>query len=43
MDMSVTGGGGVLRRALSPKGFIAITHFYVMDWASVWTDIGIGC
>ena len=42
MDMSVTGGGSVLARALSPKGFTAISHFYVMDWASVWTDIAIG-
>ena len=42
MDMSVAGGGSVFARALSPKGFTAISHFYVMDWASVWTDIAIG-
>jgi len=42
MDMSVSGGGGFLHRALSPKGFTAISHFYVMDWASVWADIAIG-
>jgi uncharacterized membrane protein YraQ (UPF0718 family) len=42
MDMSVAGGGSFLRRAFSPKGFTAISHFYVMDWASVWTDIAIG-
>ncbi len=42
MDMSVSGGGSFLRRAVSPKGFTAISHFYVMDWASVWTDIAIG-
>jgi uncharacterized membrane protein YraQ (UPF0718 family) len=42
MDMSVGGPGNVLARAFSRKGFTAISHFYVMDWASVWTDIAIG-
>ena len=42
MDMSVSGEGSILARALSPKGLTAISHFYVMDWASVWTDIVIG-
>jgi len=26
-------------RALSPRGFTAISQFYVMDWASIWLDI----
>jgi hypothetical protein len=34
MDMSLS-GGNILSRALSPRGFTAISHFYVMDWASV--------
>jgi hypothetical protein len=38
MDMSLS-GGSILSRALSPRGFTAISHFYVMDWASVWMDI----
>jgi hypothetical protein len=38
MDMSLS-GGSILSRALSPRGFTAISHFYVMDWASVWIDI----
>jgi hypothetical protein len=29
----------VCSRALSGGGFTAISHFYVMDWASVWVDI----
>jgi uncharacterized membrane protein YraQ (UPF0718 family) len=41
MDMSLS-GGSVLSRALSVRGFTAISHFYVMDWASVWTDIVLG-
>ncbi len=42
MDMSVDGEGSVLSRAISPQGFTAISHFYVMDWASVWIDIAGG-
>ncbi|MEE3502953.1 permease [Acidiphilium acidophilum] len=42
MDMSVGGEGSVWSRAISPKGFTAISHFFVMDWASVWTDIALG-
>jgi uncharacterized membrane protein YraQ (UPF0718 family) len=42
MDMSVSGPGSILARALSPKGLTAISHYYVMDWASVWTDIALG-
>ncbi|OYV42056.1 MAG: hypothetical protein B7Z75_14350, partial [Acidocella sp. 20-57-95] len=42
MDMSVSGAGNIVARALSPKGLTAISHFYVMDWASVWTDIALG-
>jgi uncharacterized protein len=42
MDMSVSGQGGLLARALSPKGLTAISHYYVMDWASVWADIALG-
>ena len=38
MDMSLS-GGSILSRALAPRGFTAISHFYVMDWASVWIDI----
>ncbi|MGH7212521.1 MAG: permease, partial [Acetobacteraceae bacterium] len=41
MDMSLS-GGSVLSRALSAKGFTAISHFYAMDWASVWSDIVLG-
>jgi uncharacterized protein len=38
MDMSLS-GGSILSRALSQRGFTAISHFYVMDWASIWIDI----
>lgn len=41
MDMSLS-GGSVLSRAMSDRGFTAISHFYVMDWASVWSDIVLG-
>lgn len=41
MDMSVS-GGSFLSRLLSPRGFTAVSNFFVMDWASVWVDIALG-
>jgi uncharacterized membrane protein YraQ (UPF0718 family) len=38
MDMSVT-GGSVFSRVTSPRGYTAMSHFFVMDWASVWLDV----
>ena len=38
MDMAVT-EGPILKRATSPEGFTAISHYFVMDWASIWKDI----
>src|SRR5919202_1125984 len=38
MDMSVT-EGPLLSRLTSPQGFTSISHYFVMDWASVWKDI----
>ena len=41
MDMSLD--GGTLRsRIFSSRGFTAISHFYVMDWSSIYSDILIG-
>jgi hypothetical protein len=39
IDMSVSGKGGIVRRILSPEGFTAVSHYFVMDWAMVWIDI----
>jgi uncharacterized protein len=41
MHMEVT-DGPLLRRLFSPAGRTAVSHYFVMDWASVWLDIGIG-
>src|ERR671934_467392 len=38
MDMSVQ-GGSFLSRLVSGRGFTAISHLFVMDWASVWQDV----
>jgi len=38
MDMSVS-GGSVVARILSPRGFTAISHLFVMEWAAVLRDI----
>jgi uncharacterized membrane protein YraQ (UPF0718 family) len=42
MDMSVTEGGSLWQRITSPQGLTAISHYFVMDWASVWADIAGG-
>jgi uncharacterized membrane protein YraQ (UPF0718 family) len=42
MDMSVAGGGSFFSRLLNKRGFTAVSHFFVMDWASVWVDIVLG-
>lgn len=41
MDMSMH-EGTILQRIVSSKGRTAISHFFVMDWASLWLDIGGG-
>src|SRR5215469_13986013 len=42
MDMSVGGEGSILARVASPNGFTAISHYFVMDWASILVDIALG-
>ena len=39
MDMSVTEGGTLIQRAVSPRGLTAISHYFVMDWAAVYKDV----
>ncbi len=41
-DMSVKGKASIWNKLYSNKGQTAISHFFIMDWASVWTDIVIG-
>jgi uncharacterized membrane protein YraQ (UPF0718 family) len=41
MDMSVS-GGSFFSRLVSRRGLTAVSHFFVMDWASVWVDIVLG-
>src|SRR5437588_5705175 len=41
MDMSVT-EGTLMQRIFSGRGFTAISHYFVMDWAAVWRDIAGG-
>jgi uncharacterized membrane protein YraQ (UPF0718 family) len=41
MDMSVT-EGPFLSRLFSGRGFTATSHYFGMDWASVWQDIVLG-
>jgi uncharacterized protein len=41
-DMSVRGNSSILRKLLSKDGRTATSHYFVMDWASVWLDILLG-
>jgi uncharacterized protein len=41
MDMAVT-DGSLWSRLHSAKGFTATSHYFVMDWASVWVDLAVG-
>src|SRR5260370_11749409 len=41
MDMSVS-EGSFWQKLWSPKGFTAVSNYFVMDWASVWVDIALG-
>ena len=41
MDMSVS-TGSIWQRIFSSEGRTAISHFFVMDWASLWQDILVG-
>ena len=38
MDMSLT-DGSLAARLFSGRGFTAISHYFVMDWAAVWPDV----
>lgn len=41
-DMAVIGNGSIWQKLRSSDGRTAISHFFVMDWASIWTDIVLG-
>jgi uncharacterized membrane protein YraQ (UPF0718 family) len=42
MDMSIAGNTSFGKKLLSQNGFTAISHFFVMDWVSIWIDLLIG-
>ncbi|MBP2703903.1 permease [Microbispora sp. RL4-1S] len=42
MDMAVTGPGSFWRRLTSARGFTAVSHIFVMEWAAIWRDIVAG-
>jgi len=39
MDMSVSGPGSFWRRLTSIRGYTAVSHIFVMEWAAIWKDI----
>ncbi len=42
MDMSIRSAGGFRRRLASRDGYTAVSHIFVMEWASVLRDIAGG-
>lgn len=42
MDMSVAGHGPFWRRLLSPAGFTAVSHVFVMEWLAILRDLVLG-
>jgi len=42
MDIAVTGTGSFRRRLTSPRGYTAVSHIFVMEWAAIWRDIVAG-
>ena len=41
-DMAVSGNRSVWQKLKSSEGRTATSHFFVMDWSSIWTDIALG-
>jgi uncharacterized protein len=39
MDMSVGGAGSFWRRLASPRGFTAVSHIFVAEWAAIVRDL----
>jgi len=41
-DMAVKGDASIWQKLRSSEGKTASSHFFIMDWASIWTDIVLG-
>lgn len=41
-DMAVKGSSSIWQKLRSDEGRTATSHFFIMDWASIWTDILLG-
>jgi len=41
-DMAVKGNASIWHKLRSNEGKTATSHFFIMDWASIWTDIVLG-
>lgn len=42
MDMSISTDKPFIGRLISKEGLTAISHYFVMDWAAIWTDLVLG-
>src|SRR2546429_515388 len=41
MDMSITGQRSFWGRLTSARGYTAVSHIFVMEWAAIWRDIAV--
>ena len=41
-DMAIQGKANIFKKLASSEGITATSHFFVMDWASIWTDVVVG-
>lgn len=41
-NMAVSGNAPLLKKLVSSEGRTAASHFYIMDWVSVWKDLLLG-
>lgn len=42
MDMGVPGDSSIIKKLVSKPGRTSTSHYFVMDWASIWVDIALG-
>ncbi|MQY26111.1 putative permease [Nocardia sp. RB56] len=42
MDMAIAGEGSFRRRLVSGRGFTAVAHVFVMEWAAILRDLVVG-
>lgn len=42
MNMTIQSDQSIIRKLFSKKGITVTSHYFIMDWSSVWIDIALG-